>query len=338
MLAVVKENFGPGIMIKEVEKPVIRNSDVLVKVERAGICGSDVPVWNGIRKVPLPFISGHEYVGTIVQAGNDVKGFKVGDRVIPGSVQNCFACSYCREGMEHLCDDLIETGIHVNGAFAEYVAAPYVCLHHCPEGMDLNVAVFADPVASAYHPIKLARINSEENVVVFGPGAIGLMMVQLAKLEGAKKIILAGTRDARLDIGKELGADHTINVRDTKDVTGTIRRLLGGGLADVVLEASGQAGVVATALQVVKKGGRVIAESIYHENSSLMMTDVVRKEITIIGSICYTYFEFEHCIHLLKSGKIVTAPLISHEFALRDAEKALEALNAKRALKVLLKP
>ncbi len=149
-------------------------------------------------------------------------------------------------------------------------------------------------------------------------------------------VVLLDIVEDRLALGRQLGADHTINLTQVMDVTDSIRQALRGLLADIVFEMTGQASVVTTALNAVKKGGKLVAVSIYHAESSIPMIDVVRKQLTINGSICYTYDEFAHCIHLLQSGKVKVAPLVSHRFALAETEQALEVINAKKAMKVLL--
>ncbi len=138
MLAVIKENKEVEFVIREVPKPVPKTNDVLIKVKAVGICGSDMPIFAGISKWPLPLIPGHEFAGVIEEVGSGVKDFEAGDRVTAGLVINCGECIYCRQGLESLCENIVETGIHVDGAFAEYVTVPAKTLHRMPETMTFD--------------------------------------------------------------------------------------------------------------------------------------------------------------------------------------------------------
>jgi len=207
MLAVVKEKPGPGFTLKEVDVPIPKEDEVLVQVKSVGLCGSDIPIFRGIRTVHYPHIPGHEFSGVIVNKGKQVSKFQEGDRVVAGLVVHCGECIYCKQGLESLCDHLYEIGIHVDGAFAEYVVAPEKTLHRVPETLTFNQGASIDPIASAYRPVRKSQITSEDVVVIFGPGPIGLYAAQIAKLEGAKKLIVVGTNgdEERLDLAKKFG-------------------------------------------------------------------------------------------------------------------------------------
>jgi len=179
MLAVVKEHTGPGFTIKDVPMPVCREDDVIVKVKSVGFCGSDGPILAGTREVPYPLIPGHEFAGDIVEIGTKVRDWKVGDRVSACIVIGCGNCKYCIEGNEPLCDHLIETGIHVDGAFAEYVRVPAKVLVKLRDTTSYDFGAAADPVASAYRTVKRMPLTSKDTVMVLGPGPIGLYATQL---------------------------------------------------------------------------------------------------------------------------------------------------------------
>ena len=338
MLAIVKEKKGPGFAFKEVEVPRPKDDEVLIKVKAVGICGTDVPILKGIREVPIPLIPGHEFAGDIVEVGSKVKNFKVDDRVTPAIVISCGHCYYCRKGLETLCDNIIETGIHVDGAFAEYVTVPEKVLHKLPEDMTYEQGASIDPIASAYHPVKKASIGSEDTVVVFGPGPIGLYAVQIAKAEGAKKVINVGIEgdEERLELAKELGADHTIV--SGPNILEEISRLTDGRMADVVVEATGHPSVFETALSGVRKHGTVIMIGIFHAPATANIAQIVRREIQIKGSICYTWTDYKECMDLVESGKVKVEPMISHTFDLKDMDKALEVIDQRKAIKIILHP
>ena len=236
MLAVVKkEHEGPGFAVKEVPYPVLRDTDVIIKVRSVGICGTDGPILAGTRPVPYPLIPGHEFAGDIVEVGSAVQHLKVGDRVTPCIVIGCGDCDMCIEGKEVLCDNLVETGIHVDGAFAEYVRVPAKVCRKMRDTTTYDQGASVDPVASAYRTVKASRITSKDVCCVYGAGPIGLYAVQLIRLRGVKTVICLDT-DAgaqRLELAKTLGADYTINV-SREDPVQRVREITNGAMADYV--------------------------------------------------------------------------------------------------------
>jgi L-iditol 2-dehydrogenase len=339
MIAVVKEKPGAGFVVREIPIPVPGPNEVLIQVQAVGICGSDLPIFAGKRPVPLPFVPGHEFAGIIAAAGKDVADYQTGDRVAPGLVIHCGECLPCRRGEESLCDRIVETGIHVNGAFAEYVTVPVQTLHRLPEHVDFTAGASIDPVASAYRPVKKAGIGSEDLVVVFGPGPIGLFAGQLARAEGARQVIVVGLpQDSdRLDLARTLGLD-AVAVKNAQDLPEQIRTISGGDLPRVVLEATGSAGVFLDCLKVVDKGGIIVVAGIVHDLSTFDFAQVVRREIRIAGSICYTWREFRESLKLVADGRVQVQPLITHHLPLQDIGQGLEALIQRQAVKVMLYP
>jgi L-iditol 2-dehydrogenase len=339
MKAIVKEKAEQDFVLKDVPIPDPRPDEVLIRVEAVGICGTDIPIFKGIRKVPYPLIPGHEFAGVIVKVGNDVKRFKVGDAVVPGLVVHCGECAYCRMGLESLCDNIYEIGIHVDGAFAEYVVAPEKTLHSLPAELSFNQGAAIDPLASAYRPVRKAQITSEDCVVVFGPGPIGLYALQIARAEGARRLVAVGTHgdQRRLELAKELGADLTVD-GSVRDPVEAVRDFTGGIMADVVIEATGVAAVAEPCLACLRKAGRLSLAGIFHQPASFSLGDVVRREITITGSICYTWLDFQACIELVRSGRVQIEPLITHEFSLLEMKRALEIAYRRESIKIMLHP
>ena len=178
MLAVVKEHLGPGFSVKEVPYPVLRDTDVIIKVRSVGICGSDGPILAGTRPVPYPLTPGHEFSGDVVEVGKAVKNLKVGDRVTPCIVIGCGDCDMCIEGKEVLCDELVETGIHVDGAMAEYVRVPAKVCRKMRDTTTYDQGASVDPIASAYRTVKASGITSKDVCCVYGAGPIGLYAVR----------------------------------------------------------------------------------------------------------------------------------------------------------------
>lgn len=339
MLAVVKDREGPGFTLKEVDVPSPRDDQVLVRVKAAGVCGTDIPILDGIRQVPLPLIPGHEFAGVIEMTGSKVSDFKAGDRVSAGLVIGCGECPYCMQGMECLCDSISETGIHVDGAFAEYVAVPAKTLHLLPEGMTYEHGASIDPVASAYRAVKKASLNDQEVAVVFGPGPIGLYAIQIARVEGARTVINVGVKgdERRLEIARRLGADYVILVED-QDPVEAVREITGGRMADVVIEATGRPEVFDTLVQVVRKNGRIVLAGIFHDAAAVSLGPVVRKEIAVYGSICYTWRDFHESMDLVHAGRVRVDPVVTHRLPLPELGRAVDLIRRKVAVKVMLVP
>jgi len=338
MLAVVKDAPGEGFVLKEVEVPKIKEDEVLIQVKSVGICGSDLPIFKGIRKVNYPLIPGHEFSGVIAGKGERVLNFQVGEKVIPGLVVSCGKCDYCKEGLESLCDNIWEIGIHRNGAFAEYVKVPEKVLHKMPENIDFDDGASIDPIASAYRPVKKATIHSNDVVAIFGSGPIGLYALQIALQEGAKKVIIVGASvERRLKLAKELGAYATIKAK-TDNPSNIIKEITNGKMADVVIEATGVPAVVNNCFDCLKKNGRLSLAGIFHQKALIDLSSAVRREYNIFGSICYTWMDFQESIDLVEAGRVKTKPIISNQFKLKDIGKALDLINQKKAVKIILHP
>lgn len=339
MQAVVKLNAGPDWVIGEVPLPTIGDEDVLIKVKAVGICGTDVPILKGIRPVPYPLIPGHEFAGEIVEVGNKVRNFAVGDRVTPAIVIYCGTCYYCRTGHESLCDNLVETGIHVDGAMAEYVSVPQKVLHKLPDEMSYEEAASVDPIASAYHPVKMAKIGSQDFVVIFGPGPIGLYTAQIAKQEGARKIIMIGTNRGRkrLELAKSFGVDEVLIIGED-NLPEKICEITEGKMADIVFECTGNASVVSDVIAVARKNAQIILVGIFHELSKIDFGQVVRRELNIKGSICYSWQDYKECLDLIKDGRLKVDPIITHRFGLHEIDKAMDVIEKRESIKVMLYP
>lgn len=339
MLAVIKDRPGPGFTLKEVDTPEPNDDEVLIKVKSAGICGSDIPIFKGIREVNLPLIPGHEFSGVIMRKGKNVSKFEEGESVVPGLVVHCGECDYCKQGLESLCDYVYEIGIHVDGAFAEYVVVPEKTLHRLPEKMSFNQGASIDPIASAYRVVRKTAITSRDVVVIFGPGPIGLYALQIARAEGAFKIAVIGAMgdEQRLDLAKKLGADFTINGQE-EDPVKAVREFTNGEMADVVIEATGAPSVIEPCLYSLRKNGRLGLAGIFHQPVVVPLGDIVRREINIRGSICYTWTDFQACIDLVSSGRVAIEPLITHEFRLKDMAEALKIAYNRESIKIILHP
>ena len=245
----------------------------------------------------------------------------------------------CIEGKEVLCDNLVETGIHVDGAFAEYVRVPAKVCRKMRNTTTYDQGASVDPIASAYRTVKASSITSKDVCVVYGPGPIGLYAVQLIRLRGAKKVICVGT-DAdkgRLELAKELGADVTINA-SFEDPVERVRQITAGRMADYVQDCVGVPGVPIAAMNMLKKGGAYGVTGLYHSLPKVDLGRVVRSELRIYGTICYTRQEFEECLEFVEDGRVKTEPLITHHFPLKEMAQAFSVMQSKQCMKIIMHP
>ena len=339
MLAVVKEKKGPGITVKDVPYPVLREDDVIVKVKSVGFCGTDGPILEGTREIPWPMTPGHEFAGDIVEVGPKVKGWNVGDRVSACITIGCGDCDYCIEGKEQLCDNLVETGIHVDGAFAEYVRVPAKVLVKLRDTTSYDFGAAVDPVASAWRTVKAMNLQPTMNILVLGPGPIGLYATQLLKLRGARKVIVLGADcdKGRLEMAKNLDADYVIN-DDAEDPIEKIKEYTDGKMIDIVHDCAGAPPLVDLAMNVLKKGGHYWLTGLFHSNPEVNLGKVVRSEIDISGTICYTREEFEECLGFIEDERVQVTPLITHHYALKDMQQAFDMFQSRQAIKIMLHP
>lgn len=328
----------PGIAVRERPRPEANAGQVVIAVERVGICGSDVPMVTGERAIPLPHVPGHEFAGRVTEVGTDVSDVDVGDRVTAHIASGCGQCAYCRCGTPRLCTDIEEIGVTRDGAYAEYVAVDANSVYRFPNGMAVAAGASADPVASAAHAVNQSALRAGDHLVVVGPGPIGLYAVQLARAEGAETVVMLGTRERRNRIAREVGADATINVRE-EDVAARVADAIGPEGADAVVEATGNPQAIPTALDVARKGAAVSVAGIHERPlSELELDPIVRGERDLRGSFLYTHEEFQRSIDRVADGTIDIEPIITHTLPLADIGRAFDLIRDRSAVKVQIDP
>jgi L-iditol 2-dehydrogenase len=336
MKAVVKEGPGPGFAWRQVPKPRAEIKSAIIRVRAVGICGSDLPIFDGVRPVPYPLIPGHEFAGEISELGPGAEGWQVGDRVAAGLVIGCGCCYYCRRGQEVLCEDLHEIGFHRDGAYAEYVRVPLANLHRLPPALSFRHGASVDPLASSYHGLRRLNLRPEDTVVLFGDGPIGLYAAQAIRARGVERLLMVGHHDSRLAIAAGLGAE-VVNSR-RRDPVGVVAEFTAGRMADVTVEAVGVPGALSVVLAATAKGGTVLLLGIYHGEGSLNPAPIVRHELQVVGSFCYNHETFAASLELLRQGRVQIEPVVSHVLPLSEMGRALELLHRREALKVILEP
>jgi 2-desacetyl-2-hydroxyethyl bacteriochlorophyllide A dehydrogenase len=328
---------GKDIRIEEVPTPKIKDDEVLVRVKAVSICGSDVHAYRGVskRRTP-PLVMGHEFSGEIVKLGKSVKGFKEGKRVVVEPILTCRICRLCRLGRNNICENMSLVGLHLSGAFSEYVSIPASNCHLLPDTVSFEEASLVEPLAVAVHAVTLASLETNEDMCILGSGAIGLMTLQVVNDIDAENLFVIDTLEYRLDLAKKLGATRTINAKKEDPV----KEVLACGGVNTVFEAVGHQNTVQQALTMVQKGGKVVIIGMLDATMELDMLDVTVKEIEIRGSYGYTSKDFKQALTLITNGKVEVKPLITHVLPLHDITKGFDMLSqaSENVIKVVLKP
>jgi len=322
------------IRIEDIRRPEINSGEALVRVKMASICGTDLSVYKGERKVPAPIILGHEFAGEIIEVGGDLRGFEAGERVVIEPTLACGRCPLCRSGRYNICEDRGFLGLTLDGCFAEYVKVPERSLWKIPKDMGYEEGAMVEPAAVGIHAIDRAGVKVGDYVAISGAGAIGLFALQVAKIAGARTIVIDRI-ESRLRLAEELGSDAIINASE-EDPPEAIKGLTEGMGADIAIEASGSHQASAHSAALVRPGGRVVWVGLAASPVPVSQMAVVRREIEIFGSLAYVSSDFKKSIHLISSGKIKTEPIITHKFSLDEITHGLALLERQIAIKVLI--
>jgi len=344
MKAVVKTQKGDGyVQLMEVDKPEIKPDEVLIRSRAVSICGSDLHIWHDEHPYWPPMIMGHEFSGEIVDVGSQVKSWKVGDRVVSETrTETCGICRYCQSGVPQVCPNKRPPGIGIDGAMAKFVAMPARLLHSIPDNVSYDAASVTEPTAVCVHGIiERTGINAGDNVVVIGPGPIGLMSVQLAKLAGASNLIVIGTprsANLRLKRAKDIGADVIINVgeEDPKEVVSDLTKGYG---ADVVIEAAGSSAAIKMAFDLVRRQGKICALGINgKETTDVPWDKAIFSAVQLTFCFSSSWSSWETVLQLMEKGMLKPDEIITHRLPLEKWKEAFEALENREAIKAILNP
>lgn len=325
--------------VPELGKNPYAPHDVLCQVEYCGICGSDIHRWKedkkGVKTSPRRMVAGHEIVSRVIAVGEKVTTVKVGDRVVHEIVTNfCGHCPACREGRYNICNVLppMEGRAHytTGGGFAKYTVWPEYQLHILPEHLDPMKCVLMEPTAGSIHSvITRMGVRAGESVAILGPGARGILMLQICKAIGAGPVIMTGvTRDEsfRLPMAKKMGADYIVNV-EKENIRDVVKEITGGIGVDVVLENTGQVDPIDESLDIVRKGGRVLWAGGGIRGGIIAPVDthkIIVKEIDVKGEISQIPYDWETAIKLVANGSVKLNPLVTHSFDLTHWEEAFD--------------
>lgn len=315
--------------------------EVFVKNMAAGICGTDVHIYHGEKgatEVDPPVVLGHEYAGIVEAVGEGVTAVKVGDCVTIDPNIYCGKCYHCRKGNKQFCDEMTAVGVNMDGGFAHYSMVPEAqCFPMNPE-VGFEAMAMAEPLACCVHGIEQVDIKSGDYVAVVGGGAIGLLMVQLAKLRGAGTIILSEPVAQRREIGLQVGADYAIDPL-ASDPLEQVQKLTGRKGVDVVIECVGKVFATKQAFDLADRGGRILLFSVPSPDAKFDMPliDVFKKELKIYGSFVNPD-SHQQAVDLINAGKIQTAPLITHRYPIEQLEEAIHMQMSAESIKVQIIP
>nr|WP_297459558.1 L-threonine 3-dehydrogenase [uncultured Halomonas sp.] len=338
MKALAKLKPEPGIWMTDVPVPEIGHNDVLIKIHRTAICGTDMHIhqWDewSQKTVPVPMVTGHEYAGEVVAIGEEVSGYQIGDRVSGEGHVTCGHCRNCRAGRTHLCRNSVGVGVNRPGAFAEYMTLPAFNLFKLPDEIPFELAAIFDPFGNAVHTALSFDVVGED-VLITGAGPIGIMAAAVVRHIGARHVVITDVNDYRLALAEKMGATRTVNVSRERlqDVMADLH--MGEGF-DVVLEMSGVASAVSEMLDVINHGGKIAMLGIPPKEMAIDWTKVIFKGLTIKGIYGREMFETWYKMASLIQSGLDLSPIITHRFKIDDFEKGFEVMGSGQSGKVIL--
>ncbi|MCU0776671.1 MAG: L-threonine 3-dehydrogenase [Akkermansiaceae bacterium] len=339
MKALVKKHDTPGLWLEEVPEPQIGINDVLIKVDRTGICGTDVHIHNwdawARKTVPVGLVVGHEFVGEIVEVGSNVPDFRPGDIVSGEGHVVCGRCRNCMAGRRHLCKGTKGIGVNRPGAFAEYISLPMANVWQHAEGIDRDLASIFDPFGNAVHTALTFEILGED-VLITGAGPIGCMAAAICRYAGARHVVVTDVNPWRLDLAKTLGATRVVDVRHER--IADVQKELGMSEGfDVGLEMSGNASAFREMLVNLCHGGKVALLGIPSDEIAIDWNTVVFNMLTISGIYGRRMYETWYKMTVMLQGGLDISPVITHRFHCTDFERGFEVMKSGQSGKVILK-
>ncbi|USD22861.1 L-threonine 3-dehydrogenase [Microbulbifer variabilis] len=338
MKALSKLKSEVGIWLTDVEIPEPGHNDLLIKIHKTAICGTDMHIYNwdewSQKTIPVPMVVGHEYVGEVVGIGEEVAGFEVGDRVSGEGHITCGHCRNCRAGRRHLCRNTYGVGVDRQGAFAEYLVIPALNAFKIPDNISDELASIFDPLGNAVHTALSFDLVGED-VLITGAGPIGIMAAAVAKHVGARHVVITDINEYRLDLARKMGATRAVNVskENLKDVMTELGMSEG---FDVGLEMSGVPVAFRDMLEAMNHGGKIAMLGIPAGEMAIDWSQVIFKGLIIKGIYGREMFEtWYKMASLIQSGLDLT-PIITHQFPIDDFQKGFDTMGSGESGKVIL--
>lgn len=338
MKALSKLHPEKGIWMTEAEMPEVGHNDLLIKIHKTAICGTDMHIYNwdewSQNTIPVPMIVGHEYVGTVVDIGVEVRGFSKGDRVSGEGHITCGHCRNCRAGRRHLCRNTSGVGVNRQGAFAEYLVIPAFNAFKIPDNISDELASIFDPFGNAVHTALSFDLVGED-VLITGAGPIGIMAAAVAKHAGARHVVITDVNDYRLDLATKMGATRAVNVANQSldDVMAELGMTEG---FDVGMEMSGVPAALHDMLAKLNNGGKLAMLGIPPQNVAIDWNQVIFKGLTIKGIYGREMFETWYKMASLIQGGLDLSPIITHQYSINDFQKGFDIMGSGQSGKVIL--
>jgi len=333
MKAVVFDAPGKA-RITQVSKPTVGEDEVLIAIKAAGVCGTDLHIYEGNFIGTYPVIPGHEFAGEVIDVGREVKSFKPGDRVTVDPDIFCRKCSFCRENRENFCLDFKAYGVHFNGGFAEMASIKEENVYRI-DGLSYVEGALVEPVGCGIHGIKQVGIDIGDHVLIFGSGPIGLILMQLCKNSGAATITVVDRYEEKLGIAKRLGATNILLAGDSEK----LKDIRPEGF-NVVIDATGSPSVVQSMFGYVRDRGRLLFFGVCPQNAKIEISpyEVYKRELKIYGTFSLLHTTIP-AIDMIREKKVNTEALVSHRLPLGDFMKALEMMKDKSgSMKIVIEP
>jgi threonine 3-dehydrogenase len=338
MKALVKSRAGVGLWLEERPVPTIGPNDLLIRVRKTGICGTDLHIFNwdewAQKTIAVPLVIGHECVGEVVEVGSAVAGFEKGDRVAAEGHITCGHCRNCRAGKRHLCRNTLGLGVQRPGCFAEYLSLPASNAFKLSSDISDDIGAFLDPLGNAVHTALSFDVVGED-VLITGAGPIGIMAVAVARHVGARHVVITDVNDYRLGLAKAMGATRAVNVKQTslREVMAELSMTEG---FDVGMEMSGNVDAFRSMLDIMNYGGRIAFLGVPPKEFAIDWNQIIFKGLHIKGIYGREMFETWYKMSTMLQSGLDVSGVLTHRFAARDFEKAFDTVRAGQSGKVIL--
>lgn len=314
-------------LMNEVPVPDVGDTQALIKVERLGICGSDVQIYHGKHKfMSFPIVLGHEGAGTLTKVGKAVQGFAVGDRVTVQPQNFCGQCYPCQQGLYNVCEHLSVMGVHETGMSSEYFATEASKLLKLPDELSFEQGALIEPIAVATAVIRKVGGVDGARAAILGAGPIGNLVAQVAHASGARDVLITDINPKRLAIAQQCQIPHCINSQE-KDLAAAIADSFGAEGADVIIDCAGVRQTISSAVQCARRGSRIAVVANFKAPVEMELVLLQRKEVTLYGIMMYLRQDFEQAIQLVAQGKLHTQELVTNCFPVRRIQEAYQYVD-----------
>jgi len=319
---------SPGkIEFREVSRPAPAPDEVLIRISRIGVCGSDIHVYHGLHPyTSFPVVQGHEVSGIIVEVGARVKGLAPGDPVVFMPQVTCGECYPCRHGMYHICDHLKVMGFQTGGAAQEFFPVQAEKVLKLPDTVSLDQGAMIEPVSVGVHALSRAGNVKDLKVLVLGAGTIGNLVGQVAMAQGAARVMITDVSPYKLEMARRCGFEHVVDTRQA-DLGESILQAFGPDKADLILECVGAQATISQAVANARKGSTIVVVGVFGKKPEVDLGLVQDRELTLVGTLMYQKRDYEKAIELVAGGKLNLGPMISHRFPFRQYLQAYETIE-----------